>query len=61
LFFRVANVQPEVRVEPKNPPTFALSRGTAVDGLLVYHLKGDQAHKGILLDKLLADKEILVG
>ena len=25
--------------------------------LLVYHLKGDRAHRGILLDTLLADKE----
>ena len=49
--------QPEVRVEAGNPPTFTFSRGTATDGLLVYHLKGDQAHKGILLDTLLADKE----
>jgi hypothetical protein len=47
----------EVRVESTNPPTFTFSRGTVADGLLVYHLKGDQAHQGILLDTLLADKE----
>jgi len=57
LAFQSCHVQPEVRVEPGNPPTFTFSRGTAADGLLVYHLKGDQAHKGIFLDKLLADKE----
>jgi hypothetical protein len=44
-------------VESTNPPTFTFSRGTVADGLLVYHLKGNQAHQGILLDKLIADKE----
>ena len=58
LVFQSCHVQPEVRVEPKDPPTFIFSRGTAVDGLLVYHVKGDPGHKGgILLDTLLADKE----
>jgi hypothetical protein len=57
LALQGCEVPPEVRVEPANPPTFTFSRGTAVDMLLVYHLKGDQAHKGILLDTLLADKE----
>ena len=51
------HVQPEVRVEPAASPVFSFSRATAVDGLLVYHLNGDQAHKGILLETLLADKE----
>ena len=58
LAFQSCHVQPEVRVEPTNPPTFTFSRGTATDGLLVYHLKDDQAQKpGIFLDKLMADKE----
>jgi hypothetical protein len=55
--FQSCHVQPEVRVEPENPPRFTFSRSTVADGLLVYHLKGDQRNKGIFLDKLLADKE----
>lgn len=55
--FQSCHVQPEVRVEPAAPPVFSFSKGTAVDGLLVYHLNGNRDHKGILLDTLLADKE----
>ena len=58
LAFQGCEVPPKVSVEPTTPPTFTFSRGTAADMLLVYHLKGDQAHKGgIFLDMLLADKE----
>jgi len=57
LAFQSCHIQPEVRAEPTNPPTFTFSSGTVTDGLLVYHLKGDQAQKGIILDTLLEDKE----
>jgi hypothetical protein len=57
LAFQSCEVPPQVRVEPTNPPRFTFSRGTVVDGLLVYHLKGDQRKNGVFLDTLMADKE----
>jgi hypothetical protein len=54
--FQSCEVSPEVRVQATYPPTFTFSRGTLVDMLLVYHLRPEQAVKGIYLDEILEDK-----